>query len=218
MVEPGDQLAVTCPSCSPAAAVRHEVLADGGEPTVRCLSCEQVHTARVDEGGGTRTVRTVVSQDGDSLTASLEVPRDVDLETGRGLVVETEDAVFSVEITSLEDDAGRRHEALPATDVATVWTRDVGNVAVAVTIHPPGGGRSESRSATMHVPGDRAFAVGDEETVDDEPVRITGIHLRGDAAEPDGRRRLDEPGERALARDVHRVYVRSKRRAARSPW
>lgn len=215
MSEPGDRVAVPCPACSPEIAMEHEVLSGGHTATVRCRECMHVHTATVEDSTGSRTVRTVVSQDGDSLTSSIEVPDDAVFEVGQEFIVETDEAVYSVELTSIEGESGQRHDRLDVHETATLWTRDIGNVAIDVTIHPPSGSDASSRSTTLHTPGSRTFEVGEQLDIDGEPGRIHGIHLRDDDVD---RRKLNRTGDTARAKDIDRLYVRSTRRVRRSAW
>lgn len=215
MYEAGERVAVVCPACSRERTTVHEVLNDGSEPTLRCLECRHVHRASVDLEPSTTTVRTVVSQGGESVTTSVEAPIDAVFEVGQEFVAETDDAVFSVEVTAIESHTGGRHDSLAVDETATLWTRDIGNVAVPVTIHPPARSDRGSRSITMHVPGERTFEVGSDERVDGEPTRVAGILLRETDARP---RKLNERGDAAEARAIDRLYVRSRRRVSTTPW
>lgn len=218
MTEAGDQVAVTCPGCSPAAETIHEVLAPGGQPTVRCRECDHIHTTTVESAPPERSVRTIVSQDGESITASVEIPVEAILEVGDRFVVDTDDAVYSVELTDIEDYDGRRHERLEADETATLWTRDIGNVSVNVTINPARGSSDDTRSASQQLPGDELVSVGDALRIDGEPVRVTGLLLRDGAVDGAGGRTVDDPGARAAAMDLKRIYTRSQRRVSRDPW
>lgn len=217
MNEPGEQVAVTCPACSPARSTAHEILSGGGSATVRCRSCGHVHATALGGDTSTIDVRTVISQGGESLVASVAVPPDGTLAVGQEFVVESDEAAYAVEVTSVEGHDDERHDRLPADEVATVWTRDVGNVAVDVTVHPPERADERTRSSVLRVPGDQRFEVGAETTVEDEPVQVTGI-LRRESAVEAGPRKLDHPGDRVAASDVARLYVRSQRHVPRSPW
>lgn len=217
MNEPGDQVATTCPACSPTRETVHEVLAGGGRPTVRCTACDHVHTAALEDRSPDREVRAVISQAGESVATTVAVPTDATLAVGDEFVAETEAASYAVEITSLEGSDGDRHDRLDGSAVATVWTRDVGNVAVDVTVHPPENADDRTYATTLWVAGDRPFEVGTEETVDGESVRVQGI-VRREAAVEAGSRRLDAPGDRVRARDVTRLYVRSRRHVPDAPW
>ena len=145
------RVAVRCPSCSPGAETAHEVLNRGGRATVRCGDCDYVHKTTI---GTESTVerRVVVSQDDESDEAFVEMPPDEKLSTGEEFLVETDAAILTARITSIETTDGARVEAATATEVKTLWTRAVGNVAVNLTLHPKDGGHDETRSVKIQVP------------------------------------------------------------------
>lgn len=218
MTEPGDQLAVTCPACSPEVETVHEVLSDGGQPTVRCHECDHVHSTTLSSTPDPRSIRTIVSQNGDSIRSTVEVPPEAVLETGHRFVVDTEEAVYSVEVTSLEDEDGGRREQLTADQIATIWTRDIGNLSVNVTIHPQQGSGESSRSESVQLPGDEEITVGDDLDIDGESVRVIGVLLRDTAVTEGTPRKLDRTGATALAMDIERLYARSSQLGQRDPW
>lgn len=218
MTEAGDQLAVVCPACSPEFETIHEVLSNGGQPTVRCQECDHVHSTSLPDTPEPRPIRTIVSQDGESVRTSVDIPPDAYLEAGERFVVETDEAVYSVEITSLEDTDGGRHDSLSAEHIETIWTRDIGNLSVNVTIHPQQGSGESSRSATVALPGDQELTVGEDLRVDGESVRVIGLLRRDAAVTDEAVRKLDEPGDTAFAMDVERVYARSSYQGRRDPW
>ncbi|MFB6162189.1 MAG: HVO_0476 family zinc finger protein [Halococcoides sp.] len=212
---PADRLAVTCPACSPDRETVHEVLNRGGQLTVRCGECDHVHkTDPPDNETVTRSV--VVSQDGESWTASTEVPTDEYIAVGEEFVLETEAAIVTARITSLEVDGGRLERA-PADEVDTIWTRAVGNVSVDATIHPADGTHDETASATLHLPGDREFEIGETVSVDDREATLQRFQVRDDARGYD-RRRYDERGESAPAKDLDRIYLQTTGSTAWSAW
>ncbi|PSQ19944.1 hypothetical protein BRD00_00480 [Halobacteriales archaeon QS_8_69_26] len=205
MTEVSERVGATCPSCSPDVPTAHEVLAQGGQWTVRCGECGHVHKTRIDDELVERDV--VVSQDGESFTASVEVPPDEPLAEGDEFVLDATEGVFTVRITSLQVGTEERTDAAAAGDVDTIWTRDVGNVAVPTTVHPATGARDETRSVELHVPGDEEFVVGESHSVGDEEFEVEGIALRDRAVgyEFDD---LDHEGDVATAKDIKRLYVR----------
>ena len=97
----GDRVALACPSCTPTATTVHEVLKPGGQVTVRCTECDHVHKTTLPEE---RTVDmpVVISQDGDSFKATVDAPAEETLSTGEEFVAETDEAIMTVRITSLE--------------------------------------------------------------------------------------------------------------------
>lgn len=215
MTDTAQRVAITCPACSPDLETVHEVLSPGGQATVRCGECGHVHQHRLPEE---RTVerKVVVSQDGESFTATTAVPADETIAVGEEFLLDTEEAIMTVRITSLELD-GKRAESAVAEDVRTVWTRAVGNVSVSVTAHPKGGEGEETRSLDLQVPGDYEFVVGDTDQVGTEEFTIEGVMVRDDARGYDFER-LDHEGDTVLAKDVKRLYVRDESTSAWSAW
>lgn len=215
MEETKERVAVPCPACSPEAETVHEVLKEGGHATVRCIDCSHVHKTEIPEQ---RTVErnVVVSQDDESFPASVDVPAEETLATGEEFLLETDEAILTVRITSLELAEGRVDEAV-AEDVETIWGRAVGNVSVNVTAHPKSGTHDETRSITLHVPGDYEFVVGERDELGGEEFTVEGIYVREDAHgyEFD---KLDHEGDSAEAKDVKRLYVRDESTTAWSAW
>jgi uncharacterized Zn finger protein len=217
MSEVADRLALPCPSCSPEFERAHEVLKERGQMyTVRCTECGHVHKERVEDEE-TVTVDVVVSQDGDSFTATVEAPVDETVATGEEFILDTDEAIMTVRITSLELDGERRVEEAEAGDVETFWTRAVGNVGVNVTIHPRDGRNNETRSERVHVPGDYEFVVGETETFDNDEFTISGIAVRSDA-EGYYHDKLDHDGDTVVAKDAKRVYAWDEETTAWSAW
>jgi len=215
MTEPAERVALPCPACSPELETVHEVLSSGGQATVRCGDCGHVHKTALPEE---RTVErnVVVSQGGESVPSTVEVPAGETLAVGEEFLLETEEAVLTVRITSLELAEGRTDEAV-AEDVRTIWGRAVGNVAVNVTAHPKGGAHDETRGLSLQVPGDYEFVVGETDELEGEEFTVEGITLREDATGYD-HRKLDHAGDAALAKDVKRLYVRDESTSAWSAW
>ena len=209
------RVAVACPACSPVAETVHEVLSEGGQATVRCTECSHVHKESLPEE---RTVNreVVVSQDGESFATAVEVPAAETLATGEEFLVETDEAIVTARITSLELGDGRSEQAI-AEDVETIWSRAVGNVSVNVTAHPKSGEHDETRSVRLQVPGDYEFVVGETDDLGDEEFTVEGILIRDDATGYD-HGKLDFDGDEAAAKDVKRLYVRDEATTAWSAW
>ena len=215
MDETAERVALACPACSPAGPTVHEVLSPRGTPTVRCTECSHVHkTALPEEETVTRKV--VVSQDGESFSTTVEAPAEEQLAVGEEFLVETDEAILTARITSLELSEGRSEKA-PAGDVETIWTRAVGNVSVRVTAHPKSGERDKTRGLKLQLPGDYEFVVGETDELGDEEFTVEGIYIREDAHgyEHD---KLDHDGDSAVAKDIKRLYVRDESTSAWSAW
>jgi uncharacterized Zn finger protein len=216
MTETTERVAATCPSCSPDLETVHEVLKSGTQATVRCTECDHVHKTRIEQE---RTVQrhVVVSQEDESFTATAEPPADETLAVGEEFVLDTEEAIMTVRITSLELDTDERVEEARAEDVDTIWTRAVGNLGVNATIHPKDGRREETRSVTLQVPGDYEFVVGATDELGGEEFTVEGIYLRDDAVGYN-HEKLDHDRDSAVAKDVKRLYVRDETSTAWSAW
>ncbi|QCS44029.1 HVO_0476 family zinc finger protein [Natrinema versiforme] len=217
MSEIPDRVPTPCPSCSPDLETVHEVLTEGGGTlTVRCSECSHVHKVQPDRESEV-TVDVVVSQGGESFTANVTTPEDETIEVGDEFILETEEVLSTVRVTSVELDGQKRVEEAPADEIETVWTREVDNVGVNVTVHPQDGSRDDSRSITVHVPGDYEFEVGAVESFGDDEFEIDAFVVRGDA-EGYRRDRFDEGGDTAFAKDVKRVYAYDEQSSAWSAW
>ena len=211
------RVAVACPGCSPGEPTVHEVLSTGGGLfTVRCADCGHVHKEEPPrEETVERTV--VVSQGGESTTATLSMPADDPVRVGEEFVVDTDEAILGVRVTGIQVGPEQRTESATPREIETVWTRAIDNVTVDVTLHPKEGGHDETRSVEVPVPGDHEFAVGDSESFGDETFTVEGIVVRDDAATYPNRK-LDRRGDAVPAKDVARVYARDETSDAWSAW
>ncbi len=212
-----DRVPTACPSCSPELETVHEVLTEGGGAlTVRCGECGHVHKIQPER---TRevTLDVVVSQDGESFTANVTTPADETIEVGDEFILETEEVLSTVRVTSVELEGHKRADSAVATDAETVWTREVDNVGVNVTVHPQDGSRDDSRSITVYVPGDYEFEVGAIEEFGDDEFEIDAAVVRQDATGYD-RDRYEMEGDTVLAKDVKRVYAYDQTSSAWSAW
>ena len=217
MSETPDRLAVACPSCSPDVETVHEVLSPGGGAvTVRCGECSHVHKVQ-PESDPEVTLDVVVSQGGDSFSATVTTPADETVAVGEEFLLETEEMLATVRVTSVELPGGRREESAPADEIQTVWTREVDNVEVNVTIHPADGRHDESRSTTVYVPGDYEFTVGETETFGDDEFTVDAVVVRTDASGYD-RDRYEMEGDVVFAKDAKRVYAWDEASTAWSAW
>ena len=211
------RVAVACDSCSSNEATVHEVVSSGGGLlTLRCTACGHVHKAPPpDETTVER--RVIVSQEGESLTTTVEAGPEETVRVGEEFVVDTDEVLMSVRITDLETAPEHRVDEATVEDVSTFWTRAVDNVRVNITLHPEDGSGEETRSLELGVPGDHAFTVGETEEHGDERFHVTGLVIRDDAGGyPD--RKLDRRHDSAFAKDVKRVYGVDRTTDAWSAW
>jgi len=215
MTETTERVALVCPACSPDVETVHEVLAPGGQATVRCTECDHVHKTAIPEAE-TLEREVVVSQDGESFPATVDVPAGERLAVGEEFVLETDEAIMTVRITSLEREDDRADRA-PTEAVRTIWTRAVGNVGVDATLHPKGGKHDETRGITLHVPGDFEFTIGETVELGDEEFTVENVHVRDDAVGYEFPK-LGHAGDTVLAKDIKRLYARDESTSAWSAW
>ncbi|NGM68590.1 hypothetical protein G6M89_06115 [Natronolimnobius sp. AArcel1] len=214
-----DRVPTPCPSCSPDLETVHEVLTTsegGGTVTVRCSECAHVHKVQPEQEREV-TLDVVVSQDGESFTANVTAPEDELIEVGDEFILETDEVLSTVRVTSVELTGHRRREEAPADEIETVWSREVDNVAVNVTIHPQDGSRDDSRGITVHVPGDYEFEVGTTESFGEDEFEIDAYVVRDDASGYH-RDRYEMEGDTVLAKDAKRVYAYDEQTSAWSAW
>jgi uncharacterized Zn finger protein len=218
MTDTAERVAVKCPSCSPGVETVHEVLSPGGQATVRCMECEHVHKTKIEREQTTET-DVVVSQGGESFSATAAVPDEETLRVGEEFVLDSEEAIVTARITSLELGGDQRAEEAEGSEVETIWTRDVGNVEVDVTLHPKEGTGSENdtRSLTLQVPGDETFVVGDTTEYADEKFTVEQLLVREDAMGYPVES-FEKPGDDVPAKDLKRVYARDETSDAWSAW
>jgi Uncharacterized archaeal Zn-finger protein len=168
---PEADVVVDCPACS--SEEPHEVLKTNGQATLRCLACDHVHKRRMRQPS-TVELRVVVSQGKESFSTLTTVREDETVEVGEEFVLEAEQGVFGVEVTSVEleeEGDNRRVEKAGAGEAGTVWTRVIDNVTVPVTLHDD----DDTVSRRMTVPGDYDFVVGDRETADGDDFVVTAF-------------------------------------------
>jgi uncharacterized Zn finger protein len=214
MTETASRVAVVCPACSPEIETVHEVLAEGGQATVRCTDCDHVHKTTIE--GDTEVERTVVvSQSGESLTTTVGGPAGERIQIGEEFVVEADDALLVARITDIQVGTEERTDSAVMDDVETIWTRAVDNVALNVTLHPESG--DDTRGIEVRVPGDYEFEVGSTEELGGEEFTVEGMHVRENAVGyPAGK--LDHRGDTAEAKDLKRIYARDESSSAWSAW
>lgn len=217
-VNAGEQVGLPCPSCSPDLETVHEVLTTGGgKATVECGECGHVHKEAL-ESEDTAEVDVVVSQEDESFTGTAAFDSEETVYEGDEFIVETEETIAQVRVTSIEVGPEERESRADVEDVATLWTRAVDNVAVDLTVHPKSESEDGSRSLTVHVPGDYEFVVGETEEFGDEKLTITGIHVRESAVNEYKFPKLGDDGDTVFAKDVKRVYGDDESSTAWSAW
>ncbi len=187
---------VECPDCGEETL--HEVLKgrlgkDGNtlEGTLRCQDCGRVHTAVIRE---TRTVMVpvIVSDQGESRKAEIEIPEDEMIRVEDELILDD----LPIIVSSVEKGNGRVTKAL-AKDITTIWAKRFDQVHVKISINDV----HKTIPAEIVVLPEEEFFIGDLMTVGRYNVVITQIKTS------DGMARRGS----VLARDIVRLYARKAR-------
>lgn len=181
-----DVTAADCPACGTETV--HDVEKQRGrEQVLTCRDCGRTHPVVAPE---TVEVPVQLSLDEETTETEIEVAEDATISVG--------DRMFLLdglaEVTAVEADDDRRHEALRADEIRTLWAKDIREVTIPVTVHQ---GRTSQSLETVAAP-DRELAVGDRLDVEGRRYRIDRIKTDDDI--------LRDVGETAKAVDVVRVY------------
>ncbi|WP_435098788.1 HVO_0476 family zinc finger protein [Halarchaeum sp. P4] len=218
MSEHVERAPVACPSCSPDQETVHEILTTGGgNATVRCTECGHTHKAPLEDET-TVEPTVVVSQDGESFTASVAMPADERVEKGDEFILETDEVIMQVRVTAIEVGPEERVGRSDAGEIDTIWSRAVDNVTVPITVHPRDGEGDGTRSLDLQLPGDQEFTIGETYEFGDEEFEVEAVHVRDDAVANYDFQKLGHEGDTVLAKDVKRIYGIDKSSQAWSAW
>ncbi len=159
-------------------------------------SCRTCGTVREVREKKPLEIKAIVSS-GDRSSVGKVTLNDGDiLKVGDEIVVELPDRVTLAEITSIELKEGRRVEESSAGNVQAIWTREVEEVILRVSLHK---GRY-TESVRIKVPGETVFRVDGMIKISGKQYRITGIKT--------GKRMLKSPSQEAVAKEIVRIYAR----------
>ncbi len=178
----------TCDEETPHRVIRKEK---------NLYSCNKCGTVREVREKKPREIKVIVSS-GDRSTGGKVEFYDGDLvRVGDEIVVELPERVTIAEVTSIELKNGRRVQESDAGKIETIWTREVEEVVLKISLHR---GRY-TESVRIRVPGDEAFRVDGSLRISGKFCRITGIKTRNG-------RMLKSPAQEALAKEIVRVYAK----------
>ncbi|OPX62402.1 MAG: hypothetical protein A4E30_00742 [Methanomassiliicoccales archaeon PtaB.Bin215] len=187
---------VECPDCGEETL--HEVLkgklgkdGDTLEATVRCQECGRIHPAVVREPK-TVMVPVIVSDQGESRKAEIEIPEDEELRVEDELLLDD----LPIIVSSLEKGNGRVTKAL-AKDVTAIWAKRFDQVHVKISINDV----HKTIPAEIVVLPEEEFFIGDLMTVGRYNVVITQIKTTDSMARRGS----------VLARDIVRIYAKKAR-------
>ena len=110
-----------CPICSPSVELDHTILHTTNDTiTLQCPSCNYVYKQRIPSPK-LINCNVIVSQHEDSLSTTIPLSHNATLELGDEFIVDTDEAIFIVAITSLESlSSSKRVTKTTAQNVKTI--------------------------------------------------------------------------------------------------
>ncbi len=160
MTDIPDRVPTPCPSCSPDLETVHEVLTTtegGGTVTVRCSECGHVHKVQPER---TRevTLDVVVSQEGESFTANVTVPEEDPRGRRRVYPRDRRSALDRPRHQPRVGPTAPHRRPTPTGSRRSGVAKSTTSRSTSPSTHRTA--RDDSRSITVHVPGDYEFEVG----------------------------------------------------------
>lgn len=181
-----------CSSCG--QNTDHEILKEAGDLLVRCSVCGNVHHEEKPKMPIELQIKAIVSGESDSVKGVVELFEDEIVEVGDIIVAEVDEEPVGVEVTGIES-GPRRYSKAKASDIDTLWTRIVENVAVRVSCHAGW----KTIPLFIESDGEKDFVVGEICNADGIRFRITHIKLRSGSV-------MRKEGWKAYARKIKRIY------------
>jgi uncharacterized Zn finger protein len=181
-----------CPACGEEDD--QEILSESHDLLVRCTRCGNVwHTVK-EKIPSPVFVKAVVSRDQTSRICQIEFfPADI-VSVGDKLVAECGEEITGVQVSSIES-GPRRVEKAAAKEITTLWTREIEEVTVRISLHD---GRKTIPLMLMSR-GEDPFIIGDTFQVSGRKIRISHIKLRDGAV-------LRKEGWKTVASRIKRIY------------
>ncbi len=142
-------------------------------------------------------VRVIVSSGDRSYKGGVEFYAGESIRVGDEIIVELPDRVTLAEITAIELKNGKRGSEAVISEIETIWTREVEEVFVKISLHKG----KYTESVKIKVPGEEVFRINETLRISGKPYRVIRIRTR------DGRV-LRSPFQEALAKEIVRIYAK----------
>jgi uncharacterized Zn finger protein len=181
-----------CPSCDEDAD--QEILSESRDLLIKCSLCGHVWHTEKQKIPKPVFVKAIVSREGDSRICQVEFFPDDICSVGDRLVAECGEDVAGVEVASIESGPKRVEKAL-AGEITTLWTREIEDVVVRVSIHDGW----KTIPVTISCDGETPFIVGEVYQAGKRRFKIAHIKLRDGAV-------LRKEGWKSVASRIKRIY------------
>jgi len=187
------EVEIECPTCSKLINVKHNVIASGRTPIVKCTLCGTTRKLEARRRSNEIKIKVVMSKYDKSYLRWLDAKPYELLSIGDEFIVENEEANV-VRVNAIELTSDVRVESAKAESIKTLWVQAIDNVIVKIAIH------AGTLTQSLKVPcsGDKEFTIGSTEKFG----KITRIKLVHGTV-------LKNIGESAKANTIKRIYVRS---------
>jgi uncharacterized Zn finger protein len=181
-----------CPACGEEAD--QEILSESRDLLVRCTRCGHVWHTEKEKLPKPIFVKAIVSKEGESRICQIEFfPEDI-CTVGDRLVAECGEEVAGVEVASIE--AGpKRLESAHAHEITTLWTREIEEVIVRISVHDGW----KTIPVSLECNGEQPFIVGEVYKAGGRRFKISHIKLRDGAV-------LRKEGWKTVASRIKRIY------------
>lgn len=182
-----------CPACGEEDD--QEILSESHDLLVRCTRCGNVwHTPKMKIPEPI-FVKTIVSKEGASRICRTEFLPDDKVSVGERFVAECGEDVSGVQVASIES-GPRRVEHAIASEISTLWTREIEEVVVRISIHEGW----KTIPVTLTCKGEQPFIVGEVYKAEGRTFKISHIKIRDGAV-------LRKEGWKTVASRIKRIYT-----------
>lgn len=141
-------------------------------------------------------LKAILSEEDITKIGTVKLPEGEEIIKGNELIVDLEGESRLGRVTAIQLKNGTTVEFAKARDARAIWLKEVGEVYVKFSLHK----RAVTSSYKALFDGETEFAVGEEIEVEGKRYVIKRIKLI------DGRL-LKKDGEKAIAKDIKRVYA-----------
>lgn len=179
---------IYCDTCGDFT--KHEFVKEGLYRCSLCGTYSQITQKKEAE------LKAIFSTGAETEIGRIKVEEDAEIAKGEEMIVDLESGSKIGRVTAIQLRDGRVVEFSKAKEVSAVWFRNVGEVYVKFSLHK----RSVTTPYKALFDGETEFSIGETIEVEKKRFRIHRIKLL------DGRV-LRREGEKALAKDIKRVYA-----------
>ena len=159
-----------CPACGEEDD--QEILSESHDLLVRCTRCGNVWHTPKTKIPEPIFVKTIVSKEGTSRICRTEFLPDDKVSVGDRFVAECGEDVSGVQVASIES-GPRRVEHATASDITTLWTREIEEVVVRISIHEGW----KTIPVTITCNGETPFIVGEVYKAEGRTFKISHIKI-----------------------------------------